>query len=55
VTPLQADGRGLVSATGLGAGDDDQGDGIAPDAWPNSHALVTGITQLIDFARTAGA
>jgi hypothetical protein len=39
----------------LGAGDDDQGYGIALDAWPNSHALVMGITQSIDFARTAGA
>jgi hypothetical protein len=55
VTPLHADGQGLVYATDLDGGDDDEGDGIALDAWPNPHALVTGITQSIDFPTTPQA
>jgi hypothetical protein len=33
-----------VYAADLGASDDNQGDGIALDAWPDPRALVTGIT-----------
>jgi hypothetical protein len=55
VTALQADGREMMSSADLGGRDDDQGYGIALDAWPNSHALVTGITQSIDFPTTPKA
>ncbi|MEN3040157.1 MAG: SBBP repeat-containing protein [Bacteroidia bacterium] len=53
VTKLNANGTGLVYSTYLGAGDSDQGFGIAVDG--SGHAYVTGSTQATDFPVTSGA